>query len=45
MEQNMRFGLVLGRLAVLKISDWVVNKSYAFLGQFFKLFTVEYTFF
>ena len=25
MEQNMRFGLVLGRLALLKISDWAVK--------------------
>ena len=24
MEQNIIFGLVLGRLAVLKISNWVV---------------------
>ena len=25
MEQDMIFGLVLGRLAVLKISDWAVK--------------------
>ena len=25
MEQNMRFGLVLGWLAVMKISDWAIN--------------------
>ena len=25
MEQNMKFGLVLGQLAELKISDWAVK--------------------
>ena len=25
MEQNMRFGMVLGQSAVLKISDWAVK--------------------
>ena len=33
MEQNMRFGLILGQLAVLKISDWAV-KYVLFEGHF-----------
>ena len=34
MEQNLRFGLVLSRLAVLKILDWVVKYA-TFEGNFF----------
>ena len=34
MEQNMIFRLVLGRLAVLTILDWVVNYA-TFEGNFF----------
>ena len=34
MEQNMRCGLVLGLLALLKISDWAVKYA-AFEGIFY----------
>ena len=33
MEYNLRFGLVLGQLAALKISDWTVKYA-TFEGNF-----------
>ena len=30
MEHNLRFGLVLGQLAALKISDWAVKYNATF---------------
>ena len=46
MEQNMRFELVLGRLAVLKISDWAVEyRTRAIISRglytFYPLFEVH----
>ena len=35
MEQNIRFGLVLDRLAVMKILDWAVKYA-TFEGNFFR---------
>ena len=42
MEQNMRCGLVLGLLALLKISDWAVKYA-AFEGIFLLNDGVDYT--
>ena len=42
MEQNMRFGMVLGQLAVLKILDWAVK--YATFRTMFLCFHGQYVF-